>query len=77
MKVDWVLPAPSGVPIGGYSIVYGHANGLVERGHDVTVHHLPGATGHDAPTRSCASRRAIGTRKRTRSRRLVSPGPAC
>jgi glycosyltransferase involved in cell wall biosynthesis len=37
MRVTFVLPAPIRVPVGGASVVYRHAAGLVQRGHEVTV----------------------------------------
>lgn len=37
MKVTFVLPQWWLRPIGGYAVVYGHADGLVQRGHEVTV----------------------------------------
>lgn len=37
MRVAFLLPAFYDFPIGGYRIVYQHANALAERGHDVTV----------------------------------------
>lgn len=39
MKVHFVLPTDGTVPVGGYKVVYEYANGLVQRGHDVTVTH--------------------------------------
>jgi L-malate glycosyltransferase len=40
MRISWVLPPDIGPGIGGYAIVYGYANRLAARGHDVTVVHL-------------------------------------
>ena len=37
MRILFVLPAPVRVPSGGATVVYRHAQGLVERGHEVTV----------------------------------------
>ena len=37
MRITFVLPAPIRVPVGGAAVVYRHAAGLAERGHDVTV----------------------------------------
>jgi glycosyltransferase involved in cell wall biosynthesis len=39
MNVHFVLPTDGTVPVGGYKVVYEYANGLVRRGHDVTVTH--------------------------------------
>lgn len=39
MKVHFVLPTDGTVPVGGYKVVYEYANGLVQRGHQVTVTH--------------------------------------
>ena len=37
MRLLFVLPAPVRIPMGGAAVVYRHAAGLAERGHDVTV----------------------------------------
>ncbi|MEM1115791.1 MAG: glycosyltransferase family 4 protein [Bacteroidota bacterium] len=37
MRVLFVLPAPVRIPMGGAAVVYRHAEGLVTRGHEVTV----------------------------------------
>ncbi|PAP77337.1 glycosyltransferase family 4 protein [Rubrivirga marina] len=37
MRIAFVLPAPARVPMGGVSVVMRHAEGLVNRGHDVSV----------------------------------------
>ena len=37
MRIAFVLPAPIRVPVGGAAVVYRHAAGLVQRGHDVAV----------------------------------------
>jgi glycosyltransferase involved in cell wall biosynthesis len=39
MRVSFVLPGRSAVPVGGYKIVYGYANHLAERGHEVSLVH--------------------------------------
>lgn len=39
MRITFVLPALSRVPIGGYRVVYEYANQLFARGHNVTVVH--------------------------------------
>ncbi|QRX82866.1 glycosyltransferase family 4 protein [Glaciimonas sp. PAMC28666] len=48
MKINFLLPTPGQHPVGGYKVVYEYANGLVARGHEVTVTHqmilIPGAT---------------------------------
>ena len=37
MRIAFVLPAPARVPMGGVSVVMRHAEGLADRGHDVSV----------------------------------------
>lgn len=45
MKITFLLPTPGDRPIGGVKIVYMHANGLAEAGHDVcVVHTMTGLT---------------------------------
>ena len=39
MKVNFLLPTPGQHPVGGYKVVYEYANGLAERGHEITVTH--------------------------------------
>jgi glycosyltransferase involved in cell wall biosynthesis len=39
MRISFVLPGFSLVPIGGFKVVYQYCNQLVRRGHDVTVLH--------------------------------------
>lgn len=39
MKVTFILPGWSLKPIGGYKVAYQYANGLADRGHEVTVAH--------------------------------------
>ena len=39
MRITFVLPCFSTKPIGGVRVVYQYADGLVDRGHDVTVVH--------------------------------------
>ena len=39
MRIAFVLPCRSPVPIGGFSVVYRYANCLTERGHEVSVLH--------------------------------------
>ena len=41
MKVTFLLPGPSYIPIGGVKVVYEYANGLVALNHHVTVVHAP------------------------------------
>lgn len=46
MRITFVLPRSGHQPIGGFKVVYEYANGLVQRGHAVTVIHAPPAM-HD------------------------------
>jgi glycosyltransferase involved in cell wall biosynthesis len=39
VKITFVLPCPSWLPIGGFKVVYEYANRLTSRGHRVTVVH--------------------------------------
>lgn len=39
MKINFLLPTAGHHPVGGYKVVYEYANGLVARGHEVTVTH--------------------------------------
>lgn len=39
MKITFLLPTPGDRPIGGVKVVYMHANGLADAGHDVCVAH--------------------------------------
>ena len=39
MKITFVLPCPSWVPIGGFRVVYEYANRLTVRGHTITIVH--------------------------------------
>lgn len=39
MRIQFVLPGPGTVPAGGFGVVYGYANRLYERGHEVVVVH--------------------------------------
>jgi len=41
MKVCFVLPGSGQNPCGGFKVAYEYANGLVSRGHEVTVVHAP------------------------------------
>ena len=41
MKVTFLLPGAGDVPSGGFKVVYEYANGLVARGHELTVCHTP------------------------------------
>ncbi len=41
MKVTFVLPGSSGKPVGGPKVVFEYANGLVRRGHEVSVVQSP------------------------------------
>ncbi len=45
LRITFVLPSPSRVPIGGYGVAYRYACGLSSRGHAVTIVHLPNARG--------------------------------
>jgi len=39
MRIVFALPGSGDAPVGGFKVVYHYANGLAERGHDVTVLH--------------------------------------
>jgi glycosyltransferase involved in cell wall biosynthesis len=39
MRIAFLLPCRSPVPVGGFKVVYEYANRLVERGHEVSVVH--------------------------------------
>lgn len=39
MRITFVLPMHTAGPVGGFKVVYEYANGLAERGHQVTVLH--------------------------------------
>lgn len=39
MKITFILPGSSRLPVGGYKVVYEYANHLSDRGHSVTVLH--------------------------------------
>lgn len=39
MRIAFVLPSHSPIPVGGFAVVYEYANGLAARGHDITVVH--------------------------------------
>lgn len=39
MKIAFALPCSGRYPIGGFRIVYEHANRLSEAGHDITIYH--------------------------------------
>lgn len=41
MRISFVLPGSGDRPVGGFKVVYEYANGLVHRGHKVTVIHAP------------------------------------
>lgn len=41
MRITFVLPSTGEYPHGGAKVVYEYASGLVQRGHSVTVVHLP------------------------------------
>ncbi len=41
IKITILLPGSGQNPVGGFKVVYEYANGLVRRGHDVTVVHSP------------------------------------
>ena len=41
MRVTFLLPRSGDRPIGGFKVVYEYANGLVQRGNEVTVVHAP------------------------------------
>jgi len=40
VRITWVLPRDHRRGVGGYAVVYGYANRLARRGHQVTVVHL-------------------------------------
>lgn len=65
LRITFVLPTYSPIPVGGYAIVYEYANGLQARGHRVTVVH-PWPTGGPTGLRGAAT----GARSRWHSRRL-------
>ncbi len=39
MRITFVLPSSGHAPVGGFKVVYEYANGLANRGHEVTVMH--------------------------------------
>ena len=39
MKITFLLPTGGRIPIGGYKVVYHHANELAKRGHEVSIVH--------------------------------------
>jgi len=41
MRITFILPHAGHNPIGGFKVAYEYANGLVRRGHEVTVVHAP------------------------------------
>lgn len=41
MRITFLLPRSGNRPIGGFKVVYEYANGLVQRGNEVTVIHAP------------------------------------
>ncbi|MFH1221214.1 MAG: glycosyltransferase family 4 protein [Candidatus Eisenbacteria bacterium] len=49
MRIAFVLPGYPWRPVGGFRVVYEYANGLVARGHDVSVVH-PRRLANDIPT---------------------------
>jgi glycosyltransferase involved in cell wall biosynthesis len=53
MNITFVLPFSGHQPVGGFKVVYEYANGLVQKGHEVTVVHAPYArTGETALLRN-------------------------
>ena len=74
MRIAFVLPAPVRVPQGGALVVARHAQGLVERGHDVTIL-MPRGLGPLGPLRNVASR-AWNWRQGVGGERLAVPGVA-
>lgn len=51
MRIAFILPGHGTRPAGGFKVVYEYANGLVKRGHAVTVIHTPyQKTGECSPT---------------------------
>ncbi len=41
MRIVFLLPGAGHNPVGGFKVVYEYANGLADRGHEVTVVHAP------------------------------------
>ncbi len=41
MRISFILPFSGHQPVGGFKVVYEYANGLVRRGHDVSIFHSP------------------------------------
>lgn len=41
MKISFILPHAGHNPIGGFKVAYEYANGLAQRGHEVTAVHAP------------------------------------
>jgi len=41
MRITFILPHAGHNPIGGFKVTYEYANGLAQRGHEVTVVHAP------------------------------------
>ena len=37
MKISFVLPGVSRVPVGGYKMIFEYANRLCKRGHEITL----------------------------------------
>lgn len=65
MRITILLPTPGDTPIGGVKVLYEHANGLVQKGHQVTViHSLTGRTREAGRLRATAAYvlRAAGLR---------------
>lgn len=70
MKITFILPSYSRVPVGGYKVVYEYANGLSERGHQVAVVHPWHVAWKNGPVEWV--KRALWPYKlRLRNRRLV------
>lgn len=54
LKISYILGSYPQLPIGGYRIVYEHANGLAARGHQVSLLHCRESIGHPNPPKGAA-----------------------
>jgi len=58
MRISFVLPFSGHQPVGGFKVAYEYANGLVRRGHEVTVFHAPSRKlGESSP--KCLARQSL------------------
>lgn len=58
MRITFVLPFSGHQPVGGFKVAYEYANGLVARGHEVTVFHSPALRlGETSP--KCLARQSL------------------